>query len=146
MRNWAAAAGIVIISAACGSGAPAATTSTGAPVPTTTTTTSVPATTLVARSTTSLASTTTTEQEIDVSFTAGEVSGPESFQVLLGATVDVWVLSDVDDEMHVHGYDLFHDLVAGVPFHLSFVADVPGVFEVEVHTGHTRLFDIEVSG
>jgi len=143
---WVSVAGIVIISAACGAGTPEATTSTGAQVPTTTSTVSAPATTVGATSTTSLSATTTSEQEIDVSFTAGEVSGQESFQVRLGESVDVWILSDVDDEMHVHGYDLFHDLVAGVPFHLNFVADVPGVFEVEVHTGHTLLFEIEVSG
>lgn len=79
-------------------------------------------------------------------FVDGEVLGPHVFEVELGESIDIWIGSDVDDEMHVHGYDLTYDLEAGEPFHLSFVADVPGIFEVEVHTGHTLLFEVEVSG
>ncbi len=79
-------------------------------------------------------------------FVDGEVIGADVFDVELGDTVDIWIGSDVDDEVHVHGYDLTHDLEAGAPLHLSFVADVPGIFEVEIHTGHTILFELRVSG
>lgn len=79
-------------------------------------------------------------------FVDGEIVGPDVFEVELGETVDIWIRSDVDDEVHVHGYDLTYALEAGDPFHLSFVADVPGIFEVEVHAGHTVLFEVEVSG
>lgn len=110
------------------------------PATTTTTSTTGPTTTTVTEETT------TTSPAIDVEFRAGEVIGPGTFQVDVGDTVDIWVVSDVDDEMHVHGYDLLYDVEAGVPFNLTFVADVPGIFEVEVHTGHTLLFELEVSG
>ncbi len=93
--------------------------------------------------TTTPSETATTTPEIDVEFVDGEVIGPDVFEVGLGERFDIWIRSDVDDEMHVHGYDLVYDLGAGEPFHLSFVADVPGIFEVEVHTGHAS-FDIEV--
>lgn len=76
----------------------------------------------------------------------GDVIGPDVLEVELGESVDIWIRSDVDDEVHVHGYDLVYDLEAGEPLHLSFVADVPGIFEVEVHTGHTILFELQVSG
>lgn len=79
-------------------------------------------------------------------FVGGEVIGPDVFEVELGEPVDIWIRSDVDDEVHVHGYDLIYDLGAGERLHLSFVADVPGIFEVEVHTGHTILFELRVSG
>lgn len=144
---------VASIVAACGSDESASTSTSAASTTTTTsptTTATLPTTTSTitgpTTSTSVAETTTTTGQEIDVEFANGEVAGAEMFQVDLGDTVDIWVLSDVDDEMHVHGYDLFYDLEAGVPFHLDFVADVPGIFEVEVHTGHTRLFDIEVSG
>jgi hypothetical protein len=65
---------------------------------------------------------------------------------ILGDQVSVWVLSDVDAEIHVHGYDLFFDATAGVPIEVSLLADLPGIFEVEVEGSHTLLFDLEVTG
>jgi hypothetical protein len=134
---------IVVALTACGGEEPASTTT----VPSSTSTADPTATTnSLAPTTTVMAATTTTELQIDIEFVGGEVVGPETFEVELGDNVDIWVLSDVNDEMHVHGYNLFYDLEAGVPFHLSFPADVPGVFEVEVHTGHAQLFEIQVTG
>lgn len=108
--------------------------STTSTVDRTTTTTSIPATTA------------TNQPEIDIELVGGEIVGPERFEVPLGETVDIWILSDVDDEVHVHGYDLRFEISAGDPFHLAFDADVPGIFEVEGHTNSTPLFDIEVTG
>jgi len=90
--------------------------------------------------------TSTVRAPIDVEFVDGVVSGPDVFEVGLGETVAIWILSDVDDEIHVHGYDRVFDLEAGVPLRLGFVADLPGIFEVEVHAGHTHLFEIRVTG
>lgn len=90
--------------------------------------------------------TSTAASSIDVEISDGVVSGPDVFEVDLGETVAIWVLSDVDDEIHVHGYDRSFDLDAGVPFRLGFVADIPGIFEVEAHTGHIHLFEIRVTG
>ncbi len=49
----------------------------------------------------------------------------------------------VEDEMRVHGHDLVYDIGAGESFLQSLVADVPGIFEVDVHGGHDSL-DTEV--
>jgi hypothetical protein len=108
------------------------------PEPTTTSTTS--------SVTTTLAATTTTTPVIDVEFAGGEVVGTRQLQVAVGDAVDFWVVSDVADELHVHGYDLLYELTPGVPVNITFVADVPGVFSVEIHTGHTELLEIEVMG
>lgn len=40
------------------------------------------------------------------------VTGPEVLRVNLGSTVDLTILTSIDDMLHVHGYDLFFDLTA----------------------------------
>jgi hypothetical protein len=136
---------LVLVAGACGPGeqVDSVTTST---VMTTSTTTEP---TVPDRfTTTALSDTTTTTTVVSalIEIVDGEVEGPDVIEVDLGSTVDVWVLSDIDDEAHVHGYDLIFEVSGGTPFHLTFVADVPGIFEVEVHTGHTHLFDLRVLG
>jgi hypothetical protein len=42
------------------------------------------------------------------------------------------VVSDVADEIHLHGYDLKKDVPAGGSVTFSFTADIEGVFEVEL--------------
>ena len=76
----------------------------------------------------------------------GEVSGVEGgITVDLGAHVVLTVESDVDEIVHVHGYDLFLEVKAGEPGKLEFMADVPGVFEVEFEDSHLLLFELQVS-
>ena len=74
------------------------------------------------------------------------MTGIELVEVSLGETVDVIITSDSAGEVHVHGYDLFFELEPGAPLDLSFVADIPGVFEVELEGSHLLLFEIEVTG
>ena len=129
---------------ACGA-AVSATTTTG--IGTTMSTSTVSETTTQPlESTTTSSPTTTSRPEADVEIADGVVGGPEVFEYELMETVDIRVVSDVDDELHIHGYDLVFALAAGVPTQITFVADLPGVFEVEVHTGHAVVFEIEVVG
>lgn len=137
-------AGVALVVSACGGGEEVATT-TSVAVSSTTTTTVTPTTTVPQTTTTIVATTTTTEQ-VDVSFEGGVVTGPERISAAMGEQVSVWVLSDVDAEIHVHGYDLFFDATAGVPLEVVLTADVPGIFEVEVEGAHTLLFELEVTG
>jgi hypothetical protein len=58
-----------------------------------------------------------------------------------GHTVD----ADVADEVHVHGYDLVADVAPGSPAELTFLADIPGVFEVELESSHVELLRLEVA-
>ncbi len=83
---------------------------------------------------------------IEVEFSAGDIIGSGRFEVPLGETVTIRVTSDVAEEIHVHGYDLTLELVAGTTGELTFVADIPGVFEVELERSHLPLFDLEVGG
>jgi len=97
-------------------------------------------------STTAAQSTSTALPEIDFELTEDGSIGSEVFSVGLNEMVDIWIYSVIADELHVHGYDVYFDLEAGVPLNISFLADVPGIFEVERHTGNGHLFVIEVRG
>lgn len=146
MRVSLVSIALAIAVASCGPDETSVSTTTSADTsPTSTSAVSTTVSEPTSTSTTASATATTTPA-IDVEFVDGEVIGPDVFEVELGETVDIWIRSDVDDEIHVHGYDLTYDLRAGELLHVRFVADVPGIFEVEVHTGHTVLFEVEVSG
>jgi hypothetical protein len=86
-----------------------------------------------------------TEQRIEVTFTDGKAGGDTGrVPVALGTSVTLVVTSDVDDEVHVHGYDIEKELSAGEPATLQFDADVAGVFEVELHHAGTELLRLQV--
>ena len=137
-------AGLVLLVSACG-GDPAATTTTSSTTTTTPTTTTVASTSTTEATTTTLAATTTTAIPIDVYYEGGQVVGPGRFTFAMGDEVLVRVLSDVDDEIHVHGYDLLFPVTAGVPVEIALTAEVPGIFEVELESSHSLLFELEVT-
>jgi len=138
--------GVLLLVVACGAGDAATTTSsTSTTIQNTTTTAPATTTTTMATTTSTVAQTTTTAQMIDVIFEGGVVEGPVTVSVAVGEQVSVWVLTDTDAEIHVHGYDLFFEATAGVPIEIALTADVPGIFEVELEETHTPLFQLEVT-
>jgi FtsP/CotA-like multicopper oxidase with cupredoxin domain len=53
-----------------------------------------------------------------------------------GDTVRFRVVSDVPEEVHVHGYDIAKDLEPGKVVTMSFKGDITGIFEIEYeHAG-----------
>jgi hypothetical protein len=72
------------------------------------------------------------------------VDGPARPTVARGEAVLIVVTADANDEVHVHGYDLFADVAPGVPAEISFTADIPGIFEVELETSRLLLFELQV--
>ena len=125
-------------------------TTTSAPPPATT---SVPSTTSVAPPNAST-STTAVDSAVDVAVSVvGEtvvvtVDGiPTSGRVdiAIGAEVRLTVAADVEDEVHLHGYDLTDDVVPGTPAVIEFTADIPGIFEVEFEASHRLLVELQVS-
>ena len=82
---------------------------------------------------------------IEVTITGGNVvGGVRRVPVKQGAQVTLRVTSDVADELHVHTYDLRVDLVPGQSADLTFLAKVPGVFEVELEERHKKVLELEV--
>lgn len=72
------------------------------------------------------------------------VGGSRRVRVDLGETVRIEVASDVADEVHVHGYERLADVEAGRRVVVEFVADIPGIFEVELEGLRLKLLDLEV--
>ena len=87
-----------------------------------------------------------TARTLDVTFAGGEVSGVEGrVDVKKGEQLVLRITSDVAEEIHVHGYDLYADLVPGQTAQLAFKADLPGSYEVELHDAGRPLFQLRVS-
>jgi heme/copper-type cytochrome/quinol oxidase subunit 2 len=138
---------VALVVAACGGDA--GTTTTGAPTTTTTTVTEATTTTPPETTTTAPAATTTTEAvdpyTFDIGIDGTTVTGGGRISVPLGETVTLRFTSDVADEVHIHGYDLYVDLEAGGTVEVSFVADIPGVVELETHDTGLILANLEAS-
>ncbi len=83
---------------------------------------------------------------VDVTYAGGEVTGVDArVNVTLGERVVLRFTSDVAEEIHVHGYDLYTDLVPGTPAEIAFTADIPGSFEVELHQAGRPLYQLRVA-
>lgn len=72
--------------------------------------------------------------------------GAKRVQADVGDTVALTVTSDVADTVHVHGYDLEQPVGPDESLRLEFTADIPGVFEVELHDSGLKLADLRVGG
>ena len=83
-------------------------------------------------------------REIEIEVEEGRVKGPGKVAVDRGDRVVLVVEADVADEVHVHGYDLLADVRPGEPARIAFVADAPGVFEVELESAGLLLTRLEV--
>jgi heme/copper-type cytochrome/quinol oxidase subunit 2 len=82
---------------------------------------------------------------VTVSVTDGKVSPkPSRVKVPLGSTVELQVTSDVDDELHVHGFDVEKPLEAGITTTVELQADEAGLYEVETHETELELLQLEV--
>jgi hypothetical protein len=124
----------------------AATTATQPPATTTTdppaTTTEPPATTTQPPATTAPPNPVAT---IRITVVGGRPQGGiRRASVRKGRQVLMRVTADVNDHVHLHGYDLMVDVAPGNPATIRFVADVPGRFEVELEDSGVQIADFEV--
>ena len=72
------------------------------------------------------------------------VGGSRQVAVALGDSVEVVVTGNSDDQVHVHGYDLYVDLVDGAGS-TTFDALIPGTFEIELEGSSRLLVRLTVS-
>jgi len=85
------------------------------------------------------------DQLIRIVVKDGDVRGDTGrVDVEQGSRVQIRVTSDVSDEVHLHGYDKSVDVEAGHTARLTFTADLPGVFEVELESRAQRLTQLQV--
>jgi hypothetical protein len=83
-------------------------------------------------------------REVEIEVEDGRVKGPAKVAVDLGQRVVLVVEADVADEVHVHGYDLLAEVRPEERARIAFVADAPGVFEVELEQAGLLLTRVEV--
>lgn len=85
-------------------------------------------------------------QRVEVSFAGGAVRGGVTrYAVPRGSAVELVVASDVADQVHLYGYDRLSFVTAGATTTIRFVADRPGVFDVELEQRETPLARLQVS-
>ena len=81
---------------------------------------------------------------IEVGYAGGSITGGGRRSATVGQTVVIKVTSDIADEVHLHGYDKKADAAPGTVATITFVADKPGIFEVELEKKGLKLFELEV--
>jgi heme/copper-type cytochrome/quinol oxidase subunit 2 len=113
------------------------------------TTTAVPAVTVPATTTAEPVETTPAPPKPEVptvEIKGGEpVGGELELKVDKGDTVKFKVVSDVADEIHVHGYDIMRDIEAGGSLTIQFKATIDGKFEIELEDSKLAIAELEVS-
>lgn len=136
------AAGALLVLAACGGGDDSPTL---AGQPTSTSAAAGTPTTATGATPTTVATTTTSGTVLSATVRGGQVvEGASRQRATLNQPVTIRVTSDAADHVHVHGYDKFADVAPGKVGELTFVANVPGVFEVELENSGRLLFTMEV--
>ncbi len=74
----------------------------------------------------------------------GLVSGPAVIRVRQGDQIELELVSTIDDELHLHGYDRHLHLAAGKTAVLKLSAELSGRFDYELHKRHLELGALEV--
>lgn len=80
-------------------------------------------------------------------YLGGEVTvdGDERLEAMTGDVIAIMVTSDVAEEAHLHGYDIFVDVVPGEAAMILFTADTPGRFEIEFEQSGAFIAELIIS-
>jgi len=82
---------------------------------------------------------------IEVTVEGSKVTpAPTTVDLGVGEKLTLTVTSDHADQLHIHGFEVEQDLVAGQPTTVTVTGDQPGVYEVETHHPELRLMKIAV--
>jgi hypothetical protein len=73
------------------------------------------------------------------------VGGSAEVDIEHGSVVALMVTSDAMQDIHVHGYELLATVHPDEPLVLTFEADIPGVFEVEIEGSGRLVFELRIS-
>lgn len=71
--------------------------------------------------------------------------GVQELEFSAGERVRFNVVSDVADEIHVHGYDLSQNVAAGGEVSFDFPADIEGIFEVELEARGEQIAELRIN-
>lgn len=82
---------------------------------------------------------------ISITVTGNKVSpAPTTVELGVGESLTLTVTSDHVDQLHLHGFEIEKDLVAGQPLSVTVTGAQPGVYDVETHHPELRLLKIAV--
>ena len=86
----------------------------------------------------------------DISFEVEVIGGTVTggmprFEVSKNDVVEIIVYSDQSDEVHLHVYNKMTKVEPGIPALIKLKANVPGIFEAELHSAGFRIFELQVS-
>ncbi len=73
------------------------------------------------------------------------VGGVQKLDVNEGGDVRFTVKSDVDEEVHVHGFDVSKPVGPGKPARFDFEAGFTGIFEVELENSAVPIIELQVN-
>lgn len=83
---------------------------------------------------------------ITASYAGGEVTVDEPrVRTALNEQVVLRISSDVVEEIHVHGYDVYADVPAGGSVDIPLILTLPGAYEVELHEAGRPLFQLRTA-
>lgn len=69
---------------------------------------------------------------------------PSTVDLKVGERLTLTVTDDQDNVLHIHGFDIERNLVAGQPLTVTLTGKQPGTYEVETHHPELRLLKIAV--
>lgn len=73
------------------------------------------------------------------------VGGVQELEFEKGDEVRFRVVSDVSDEVHLHGYNIAKDVEAGGAVSFDFPANIEGVFEAELEERKEQILELRVN-
>lgn len=73
------------------------------------------------------------------------VGGVQELEVEKGGTIHFVVASDVDEEVHLHGYDVAKEVAAGGEVEFAVPATIDGIFEAELENSAVPIAEITVA-
>jgi hypothetical protein len=112
-----------------------------------------PGTTTEAETTTEVTTTevtTTTEEpsgpvKVRITYRGGKLSGDTgTVPIEKGADVQLMVRADVEDEVHLHGYDIAAEVAPGHPARIDFKADDAGKFIAELESLELHIVTLRI--
>jgi hypothetical protein len=72
------------------------------------------------------------------------MGGVQQIEVKAGDRAVFVVQADAPEEVHVHGYDISKDVGPGQNARFNFVADLEGVFEIELENSGVQIVELVV--
>jgi heme/copper-type cytochrome/quinol oxidase subunit 2 len=87
-----------------------------------------------------------TAQLVEITVEDGSVTGDiDRIDVPLGDQLTIRLTADIEDQLHVHGYEILSDVSPGQLSETTFTTNIPGIFEIHLEDLGIELARLQVS-